>query len=369
MANLAGKVVQLHPAGPNDYSFQWSNRCCACRTVRVTALGCGPSGAAGNPTVHPVPGAFVQVHDAGSNLVGSGVANGLGVVEIPVPSAATYTISGVDPDGTLAGSLSQAVTCGSGATNVLPPMTADEINYACLRGVMYRAIQTSLSLTDSQGTRTIVYGQNLRGTTAVIWDCCVIASSPHADAGSCVLTTADIRFTWEFGARFDIVSGLWQPTLTQVWKAFVCPPPNKYPIIPGQTCPPPNPSGVSEFNSTASRIADLWSPGPPFTATFTFPVYAFSSLGSAIDEHWLPMSGTVTISETPMSCDSCPLAGRCTPVLCEWYHSGYPVKRNHVLALADDVRNRRWTSGGRPWRRGCKNRRAAAGAGSRPSIR
>ena len=57
------------------------------------------------------------------------------------------------------------------------------------------------------------------------------------------------------------------------------------------------PSGEADFTSPSSRVADSWSPGPPFSATFTFPAYAFT-LGSTISEHWMPVSGTVTITET-----------------------------------------------------------------------
>lgn len=41
--------------------------CCGtCGSIRVTAVGCGPSGGSGNPRVHPVPGAVVTLRKGGS---------------------------------------------------------------------------------------------------------------------------------------------------------------------------------------------------------------------------------------------------------------------------------------------------------------
>ena len=57
------------------------------------------------------------------------------------------------------------------------------------------------------------------------------------------------------------------------------------------------PSGEADFTSSSSRNADSWSSGPPFSATFTFPAFAYT-LGSTISEHWMPVSGTVTVEET-----------------------------------------------------------------------
>lgn len=270
--------------------------CCGtCGSIRVSASGCGPSGAIGNPTVHPVPGAVVTLHKDGV-FISQVTADSLGVATLPYYAAGNYVVSGTGTH--LAGSLAPvARTCDSpvGHLSLLMTPVAD---HACLRGVHYRPLQRTLYLTDSHGTRAILYGQNLRGTKGVIWDVCSVISSTHAEGGDCALATADVRMMYEFGSRLDNVSGLWQPALSQIWKANVCHPPNKYTILAGGTCPPPFPPGEADFTSSSGMLAANWSPGPPFTATFEFPDYTFT-LGSMISEHWLPVSGTVTISEAP----------------------------------------------------------------------
>jgi len=256
----------------------------------------------GNPTVHPAPGATVSAYSAGM-LVGSAVADSLGRASVPVPAAGTYTMIATDPDGKLSGTVTQSYTCNAGYSSILMTPT---MGFACLPGVFYRPLQTTLVLTDAQATRSIIFGQNLRGTTGAIWDNCSLVSSTHKffgpftgqDEDCSNVGTGDVRMVYEFGSRFDNVSGFWQPALAQIWKALACSQPNKYPIYGGGSCPPPNPAGVADFTSSSARVATSWSPGPPFTATFEFPAFAFT-LGSTISEYYLPMAGTVTISEVP----------------------------------------------------------------------
>lgn len=267
--------------------------CCSCRTLRILVSGCGPAGITGNPTQHVVPSATVEVRNASLVLVGSGTTNSSGIVDIAVPAAGTHTVSAVDPHGTLSGSTSLAVTCGSGITNVGLSITAT-VGHACLPGVLYRALEETMALTDAQGTRSLVYSQNLRGISDRIWDCCAIISTTHRSTGSCVESTGNVRVLYELSS--SLTGGSWKPILRQHWSGWTCTWPDRWKILAGGPCPPPIPAEAFAYSNSHAQVATSWSDGPPFTASFTFPTAAHDNLPGS-DEQYIPMPGTVTISE------------------------------------------------------------------------
>jgi hypothetical protein len=171
--------------------------------------------------------------------------------------------------------------------------------YHCLRGVLVRPLNNSLTLTDSQASYTLLNGADVRGQAGndtFRWEVCAIVSSTHKWTGSCGAdTTGNVRVVYELGSR-HVGGGVWSPVLSQVWLGRICALPDYWSIDVGGTCPPPNPSGLGDFNVRTDIVATSWAAGPPFTATFSFPA-ATVNLGSTTEFHWNPMPGTITLSE------------------------------------------------------------------------